>query len=97
MHPAVLRSIGAVVEAGHAAGIPVAVCGEMAGDPFGAVVLVGLGVDELSMDPRAFGAAKRTLAGLTLVEAQRVAHEALDAPDAAAARRLVAAALGPEA
>ena len=90
MHPAVLRSIRAVVEAGHAAHIPVAVCGEMAGDPVGAVTLAGLGVDELSMDPGSFGSVKRALDAVTQVEAERVAARACDARSAADARRMVA-------
>ena len=61
LHPAVLRAIAQLTDAAHRAGIPVAVCGEMAGDPVGAVVLVGLGIDELSMDPSAFGSVKRAL------------------------------------
>jgi phosphoenolpyruvate-protein phosphotransferase len=51
LSPAVLRAIGAVVDAAHAGGVPVAVCGELAGTVDGACVLVGLGIDELSMDP----------------------------------------------
>lgn len=51
MQPAVLRLIGYVAEAGRRAGKPVAVCGEMAGDVRLAPILVGLGVDELSMTP----------------------------------------------
>jgi phosphotransferase system enzyme I (PtsI) len=49
-HPAVLRAIRTVVQKAHAAGQPVAVCGEMAGDPLYSLVLIGLGVDELSMN-----------------------------------------------
>lgn len=89
MHPAVLRAIRATVDGGHVAGIPVAVCGEMAGDPVGAVALVGLGVDELSMDPRSFGSVKRAVAGVTLDEARAVATAACDAETAAVARQLV--------
>ncbi len=65
MHPAVLRTIRQVVEGGHAHGIPVAVCGEMAGDPSGAMALAGLGIDELSMDAGAFGGVKRAVASAT--------------------------------
>jgi phosphoenolpyruvate-protein phosphotransferase len=90
MHPAVLRAVRATVDGGHAAGIPVAVCGEMAGDPVGAVALVGLGVDELSMDPRSFGAVKRAVGEVTLEQARAAATAACDAESAAAARRSVA-------
>ncbi len=89
MHPAVLRAIAMVVAGAAAHARPVAVCGEMAGDPVGAVVLVGLGVDELSMDPAAFGAVKRALRRVTHDQARQLATRCLDAPDAAAARRLV--------
>ncbi|MGQ0608282.1 MAG: phosphoenolpyruvate--protein phosphotransferase [Chloroflexota bacterium] len=90
MHPAVLRSIRSVIEAGHAHGIPVAVCGEMSGDPAGAVVLTGLGIDELSMDPRSFGSVKRALARVTQAEAEDIAARACDTPSPAAARGIVA-------
>jgi phosphoenolpyruvate-protein phosphotransferase len=52
LQPAVVRAIGSIVDAAHAANVDVAVCGELAGRPDGALVLVGLGVDELSMDAR---------------------------------------------
>ena len=50
-HPAVLRLIARAVTAAHSAGIPVDVCGEAAGDPETLPLLVGLGVDELSVSP----------------------------------------------
>jgi phosphoenolpyruvate-protein phosphotransferase len=90
MHPAVLRSIRSVVAGAAAHNIPVAVCGEMAGDPTGAVVLVGLGVDELSMDPRSFGPVKRALAMWTHDEAVAIGARACDTNSAAEARALVA-------
>jgi phosphoenolpyruvate-protein phosphotransferase len=95
MHPAVLRAIRTVVDAGRAAGIPVAVCGEMAGDPIGAVALAGLGVDELSMEPRAFGPVKRTLGGITVADARALAVEASASSSASEARSAVAAGLAP--
>ena len=90
MHPAVLRAIAMVVAAAAPQATPVAVCGEMAGDPAGAIALVGLGVDELSMDPAAFGAVKRALRQVTRDEARQLAERCLAAADAATARRLVA-------
>ncbi len=89
MHPAVLRSIASLVAAAAPRGVPVAVCGEMGGDPVGAVVLTGLGVSELSMGPASFGAVKRALASVTLAEAQELAKRCLDAPDPATSRAWV--------
>jgi phosphotransferase system enzyme I (PtsI) len=60
-HPAVLRMIRQTVEAGHGRDIPVSVCGEMAGDVLCAPVLLGLGVDELSMRPAVIPRIKRLL------------------------------------
>ena len=51
MHPAVLRAIKLIADAGNANGMPVGVCGEAAADPDLAVVLTGIGVNSLSMTP----------------------------------------------
>ena len=61
LHPAVLRIIRGVVQAGHQAGIPVAICGEMAAEPAYAVILLGLGLDELSMNPASIPKVKKVL------------------------------------
>ena len=61
LHPAVLRMISQTVQAGHDHGIEVALCGEMAGDVVTAPVLLGLGLDELSMRPSAIPHVKRLL------------------------------------
>ena len=60
-HPAVLRMIKQTVDAGHGQGIEVSMCGEMAGDVVSAPVLLGLGVDELSMRPSAIPHVRRIL------------------------------------
>jgi phosphoenolpyruvate-protein phosphotransferase len=90
LHPAVLRAIAGVVEGGHAAGIPVAVCGEMAGDPEGAMALAGLGIDELSMDAGAFGRVKRALAAATMADLQEGVRHAMHVESAADARAVFA-------
>ncbi len=85
-HPAVLRLIGAVAEAADAHGIWTGVCGELAGDPPSAALLVGLGVRELSMAAGLIPAAKQALRGLDLDAARAAARAALDDEDAGAAR-----------
>jgi phosphocarrier protein FPr len=77
LQPSVLRLIAQTVQAAHAAGIPVAVCGELAGDPQAAPLLVGLGVDELSMNAPNIPAVKQAIRGLSLAAARQVAGEVL--------------------
>ncbi|MEW6593583.1 MAG: phosphoenolpyruvate--protein phosphotransferase [Thermodesulfobacteriota bacterium] len=77
LHPAVLRMIRQVVEAGHGAGIPVAMCGEMAGDLAMVPVLLGLGLDELSMHPYAIPYVKRMIRQSTAEECEALAAEVL--------------------
>ncbi len=86
LHPAVLRAIAGVVTGARAAGIPVAVCGELAGDPAGALVLVGLGVGELSADAGSLDEVRAALAAVTAPELEALAVNALAAPDAATVR-----------
>ena len=59
-----------VVDAGHAAGVRVGMCGEMAGEPMFALVLLGLGLDELSMNSTAIPVVKSVLRGTTLAGGQ---------------------------
>jgi phosphotransferase system enzyme I (PtsI) len=81
-HPAVLRTLKHVVDEAHKAGIKVSVCGEMAGDPVYTALLLGLGVDELSMTPPSLPAVKYLVRALTMAEARALAAQALalDAP-----------------
>jgi multiphosphoryl transfer protein len=75
-HPAVLRAIRTVVEAAERAGIPVAVCGQMAADPEGQRLLVGLGVHELSVPTEDLRATARALDGASMAELRALAVEA---------------------
>jgi phosphoenolpyruvate-protein phosphotransferase len=86
LHPAVLRTIATVVAGADAAGIPVAACGELAGDPAGALVLVGLGVDQLSAEPRSLDGIRAALAGVTGEELRALAARSLAATDAETVR-----------
>ncbi|WP_344340126.1 phosphoenolpyruvate--protein phosphotransferase [Agrococcus versicolor] len=91
-HPAVLRLVKMLGDAGIEAGKPVGVCGEAAADPALAVVLVGLGVSSLSMSPAAFADVRAELLEVTLEQAQAKAAAALLASTAAGARDAAAAA-----
>ncbi|WP_095614849.1 phosphoenolpyruvate--protein phosphotransferase [Bifidobacterium criceti] len=77
-HPAVLRVIKMICEAGNRNGMPVGVCGEAAADPDLAVVLAGLGVNSLSMTPVALDDVRAELARHTIDEAREIAAKALN-------------------
>jgi len=94
LHPAVLRLMHRVVEAGASTGRPVSLCGEMASDPVGALVAVGLGVRELSMEASAIPKVRALFAVVTTAELTAVARLALAARGAVDVERLVRAALG---
>ena len=76
-HPAILRLIKATVDAAHANGIWAGVCGEVAGDPVLAPLLIGLGVDELSAAPPVIDEVKYIIRRIKLSEAQALAEFAL--------------------
>ncbi|MCM3779510.1 phosphoenolpyruvate--protein phosphotransferase [Microbacterium hydrocarbonoxydans] len=92
--PAVLRLIHAVGDAGRAAGKPVGVCGEAAGDPALAPVLIGLGVTSLSMTPRALGRVAASLRTVTRAGCRRAGDAARGASTAEGARADAARVLG---
>jgi len=77
LHPAVLRLIKSVVDAGHKAGIRVAMCGEMAGDPAYTMLLVGMGIDELSMHSLAIPRVKKIIRGITMQESESLLNEVM--------------------
>ena len=85
-HPAVLRLVRTLGDAGRASGTPVGICGEAAADPLLAVVLVGLGATTLSMTPAAMADVRLELGRRTLDEARAAAEAVLTARSAAGAR-----------
>jgi phosphoenolpyruvate-protein phosphotransferase len=89
LHPAVLRLIARTVEAAHNAGKWVGVCGELGADPVAVPVLVGLGVDELSVSVPAIPTVKAQIRNLALSAAQSLAQRALNCDTAAAVRQVV--------
>lgn len=77
-HPALLRMLRSISQAARAAGRPVSVCGEMAGDPFHAPLLVGLGLKRLSMTPTSIPIVKRIIRRLSAAACTEFAEESCD-------------------
>ncbi len=61
LHPAILRIVRMVVQSAHQAGIPIAICGEMAADPLHVLILLGMGLEEFSMNPSSIPKVKKIL------------------------------------
>jgi len=76
-HPAVLRTLKRIIDDAHSLDVPVGVCGEMAGDPVYAPLLLGLGVDSLSMAPPLLPAVKFLVRAMTMSEARQLAADVL--------------------
>jgi phosphotransferase system enzyme I (PtsI) len=77
-HPGVLRLIKNIIDSGHAAGIWVGMCGEMAGDVVLTLVLLGLGLDEFSVSPIAVSEVKKVIRSVTMAQASQIARQALE-------------------
>ena len=93
LHPAVLNAIRQVIEAAHRQGKPVSVCGEMAGDPAGALLLLGMGTDALSMSPALLAEVKLAIRCFTRERANLLAETALRMDDGFSIHRLMNGAL----
>ncbi|CAN5703844.1 phosphoenolpyruvate-protein phosphotransferase PtsI [soil metagenome] len=78
-HPAVVRLLYQVVEAGREAGVEVSVCGELAGNPLGAFMLIGMGIDSLSVGPSSLAEIKKLIRACSRSDAERAVQEALHA------------------
>lgn len=89
LHPAVLKLIRDVAEASHQAGKWTGICGELGGDPEATAVLVGLGVDELSLNPAGIPRIKSIIRSLTMESAREQAFQALQCQTSAEVRQLV--------
>ncbi|MCX7995227.1 MAG: phosphoenolpyruvate--protein phosphotransferase [candidate division WOR-3 bacterium] len=88
-HPAVLRLIKETIDSGHKGNIWVGICGELASDPIAIPLLVGLGIDELSMSPSSIPRAKLILRTLTIPQCKEIAEEALRLRTALEVRRFL--------
>jgi phosphotransferase system enzyme I (PtsI) len=89
LHPAVLRLIQFAAEAARKAGIPICVCGEMAGDPRFAALLLGLGIRELSMSSASLLMVKERIRAIDLGRAERCARAVMEESDSSRIARLV--------
>jgi phosphotransferase system enzyme I (PtsI) len=76
-HPAVLRLIGMVADSGYVHGVPVSICGEIAGDPLATVLLLGLGVESMSMSPGLIPEVKEVIRSFALARAREIADHCL--------------------
>jgi len=77
LHPAILRLVKGVIDAGKRAGIPVEMCGEMASDPIYAIVLLGLGLEIFSMNPSSIPIIKNVVRSVRYKDCRRIAEMAL--------------------
>lgn len=77
LHPALLRLIKGVIDAGKRAGIPVSMCGEMAADPIYAIVLLGLGLEIYSMNPSSIPVVKNVIRSVRYKDCKRIAEACL--------------------
>jgi phosphotransferase system enzyme I (PtsI) len=78
LHPALLRLIKGIIDAGKHAGIPVSMCGEMASDPIYAIILIGLGLDLFSMNPSSIPVIKNVVRSVRYKDCRRIAETALE-------------------
>ena len=90
LHPALLRMLKFIVDSARAAGIRVSMCGEMAGDAFYTAVLIGLGLDELSMNSVAVPLIKHVVRSLSAAECRELLTEIMQMGDAPEIERHVA-------
>ena len=77
-NPAILRLIKMVIDAGKKRDISVSVCGEIAADPLSAIVLLGMGIDELSMSSQSISVIKKIIRNVLYTEAKETVAEIMD-------------------
>jgi phosphotransferase system enzyme I (PtsI) len=87
LHPGVLRLVREVIRAGDETGTPVSVCGEMAGDPMAALLLLGIGLRAYSMSPYNLPVVRKLFAAVRLAEAEKVAAEVFSLSSTSDVRR----------
>ncbi len=89
LHPAVLKLIAQTIDGAHKHGKWVGICGELGADPYAVPVLIGLGIDELSINTPSVPLVKAQIRALKVPELQSLAHQALECSTAQEVRELV--------
>jgi phosphoenolpyruvate-protein phosphotransferase (PTS system enzyme I) len=89
LHPAIVRSIKRVVDAGHQAGIEVSICGEVASDPFCIPILMGMEVDSISLNPQSIPGIKHIIRQTTMEECKLLLSQVLASSSVATINSLV--------
>lgn len=97
LHPAVLRMVQQTIQAAHAAGISVGLCGELAADTLATPILLGLGLDELSVNPQSIPGVKQAIARFSIVESEAIVASALQQDSAMHVRELMSTSVIPPA
>lgn len=78
LHPAILQTLLKVVEGGHAAGVEVGICGEMASDPYAVILLLAMGFDTLSMNSASLPRVKWIIRSFSMAKARKILAEVLE-------------------
>lgn len=86
LHPAVVNAVNETIQAAHRVGKPVSVCGEMAGDPAAALLLIGMGIDSLSMSASSLNRVKWLIQNFSTQRAREILDEVMQMEDAASIR-----------
>ncbi|MCC5602439.1 phosphoenolpyruvate--protein phosphotransferase [Nostoc favosum] len=97
LHPAVLRMVQQTIQAAHAAGISVGLCGELAADTLATPILLGLGLDELSVNPQSIPGVKQAIARFCIVESEAIVASVLQQDSAEHVRELMSTSVIPPA
>lgn len=92
MHPAVLRALATVVKDSHSQGVSVGICGELAGDPAAAMLLVAMGFDVLSMNATNLLKVKSVIRSITMAQSEALLAEVMVLPDTDSVNRCIEAA-----
>jgi phosphotransferase system, enzyme I, PtsP len=89
LHPAVLRALSSVVKDSHSEGVPVGICGELAGDPAASMLLVAMGFDVLSMNATNLLKVKSVIRSITMAQSEALLAEVMSLPDSEAVNRSI--------